>query len=192
MKRLCVTATALAVLIGGVAAGPASAHQRGGLWGVYDENLRSAKYIDLTHTITPNIPVWTGSARRRSRPAVDPGDRAGLHLCQGRLRGDALRAHDRPARHATRSAGALGAGIPRDRRAAANLRRTAARRDLDRPAGRAGPRLPPANRRHPAFEQASTGASRRERRLRPLRLVEGLARSRARDPDASPACRSTH
>ncbi|MFN8060311.1 MAG: cyclase family protein [Vicinamibacterales bacterium] len=30
------------------------------LWPVYDERLQHAKYIDLTHTITPAIPVWKG------------------------------------------------------------------------------------------------------------------------------------
>ncbi|MBS1089324.1 cyclase family protein [Gluconobacter wancherniae] len=32
------------------------------LWSVYDQALAGAKYIDLTHTITPNMPVWTGFA----------------------------------------------------------------------------------------------------------------------------------
>jgi len=31
-----------------------------GLWPVYDRWLAKAKYIDLTHTITPSIPVWEG------------------------------------------------------------------------------------------------------------------------------------
>jgi len=31
-----------------------------GLWKVYDEFLAHAKYVDLTHTIAPNIPVWKG------------------------------------------------------------------------------------------------------------------------------------
>src|SRR6187200_1552368 len=31
-----------------------------GLWQVYDQTLKSAKYIDLTHTITPTVPVWKG------------------------------------------------------------------------------------------------------------------------------------
>ena len=30
------------------------------LWKVYDTYLRGAKYVDLTHTITPSIPVWSG------------------------------------------------------------------------------------------------------------------------------------
>jgi kynurenine formamidase len=30
------------------------------LWTVYNTYLRGAKYVDLTHTITPSIPVWSG------------------------------------------------------------------------------------------------------------------------------------
>jgi hypothetical protein len=32
------------------------------LWGVYLQTLRDAKYVDLTRTITPKIPVWAGFA----------------------------------------------------------------------------------------------------------------------------------
>ncbi|WP_394890442.1 cyclase family protein [Mesorhizobium sp. AaZ16] len=38
---------------------PAAAEE-GGLWKVYDEGLKGAKYIDLSHTITPKMPVWVG------------------------------------------------------------------------------------------------------------------------------------
>lgn len=30
------------------------------LWQVYQQSLKGAKYVDLTHTITPTIPVWAG------------------------------------------------------------------------------------------------------------------------------------
>jgi len=30
------------------------------LWQIYNTALRRAKYVDLTHTITPTIPVWKG------------------------------------------------------------------------------------------------------------------------------------
>lgn len=40
-------------------AGPALA-QAPGLWGVYDEAFKGAKYIDLSHVVTPTIPVWPG------------------------------------------------------------------------------------------------------------------------------------
>lgn len=43
-----------------------------GLWQVYDESLKGAKYIDLTHTITPSIPVWKGFARSTFGPALNP------------------------------------------------------------------------------------------------------------------------
>src|SRR5215208_2791863 len=42
------------------------------LWGVYDRALVKAKYIDLTHTITPNMPVWSGFGPSVFRPAVNP------------------------------------------------------------------------------------------------------------------------
>ena len=43
-----------------------------GLWEVYDRSLRSAKYIDLTHTVTPTIPVWKGFGASKFAPAVNP------------------------------------------------------------------------------------------------------------------------
>ncbi|HYM17954.1 MAG TPA: cyclase family protein [Micropepsaceae bacterium] len=46
--------------------------QTDGLWKVYDESLRQAKYIDLTHTITPDIPVWAGFSPSKFTPAIDP------------------------------------------------------------------------------------------------------------------------
>lgn len=30
------------------------------LWEVYNSTLKKARYVDLTHTITPSIPVWAG------------------------------------------------------------------------------------------------------------------------------------
>jgi kynurenine formamidase len=40
-------------------AAPAAADEPG-LWSVYDTALKGAKYIDLSHVITPTIPVWPG------------------------------------------------------------------------------------------------------------------------------------
>lgn len=42
------------------------------LWGMYDQFLKSAKYIDLTHTVTPDIPVWKGFGPSKFGPAVNP------------------------------------------------------------------------------------------------------------------------
>jgi kynurenine formamidase len=47
---------------------PASAD----LWQIYDQTLQHAKYIDLTHTITPQIPVWKGFGPSTFGPTVNP------------------------------------------------------------------------------------------------------------------------
>jgi kynurenine formamidase len=49
--------------------GPA---QGTGLWKLYDQTLSKARYIDLTHEIAPNMPVWTGFGPATFSPAVDP------------------------------------------------------------------------------------------------------------------------
>ena len=53
----------------------ASAPAAPGLWGLYDQSLRSAKYVDLTHTITPSIPVWKGFGPSKFGQSVDPKTR---------------------------------------------------------------------------------------------------------------------
>ena len=42
------------------------------LWKVYEDSLKGAKYVDLTHTITPSTPVWAGFGRSRFLPTVNP------------------------------------------------------------------------------------------------------------------------
>src|SRR5258708_7046380 len=65
-----IPATAAPAAAGPVSAtGPVSAP---GLWKVYDEFLAHAKYVDLTHTIAPNIPVWKGFGPSKFAPAVNP------------------------------------------------------------------------------------------------------------------------
>ncbi len=43
-----------------------------GLWPVYEHSLKHAKYIDLTHTLTPHIPVWHGFGPSTFGPALNP------------------------------------------------------------------------------------------------------------------------
>jgi kynurenine formamidase len=43
-----------------------------GLWALYQQSLKSAKYIDLTHTITPTIPVWHGFGPATFGPTLNP------------------------------------------------------------------------------------------------------------------------
>lgn len=42
------------------------------LWQVYDQYLKKAKYVDMTHTITPSIPVWAGFGPAKFGPTVNP------------------------------------------------------------------------------------------------------------------------
>jgi kynurenine formamidase len=51
---------------------PATASAQSDLWRVYNQTLRKARYIDLTHPITPNQPVWKGFGPATFRPTVDP------------------------------------------------------------------------------------------------------------------------
>ena len=43
-----------------------------GLWSIYDQLLKNAKCIDLTHTLTPSIPVWKGFDNSTFGPALNP------------------------------------------------------------------------------------------------------------------------
>ena len=58
---------ALALFVSGC-----SSAQPASLWEVYDQSLRSAKYIDLTHTISPAIPVWKGFGPSSFSASSDP------------------------------------------------------------------------------------------------------------------------
>ena len=52
----------------------ASASTAHGLWSIYEHSLKRAKYIDLTHTLTPSIPVWKGFGASTFGPALNPED----------------------------------------------------------------------------------------------------------------------
>lgn len=67
LTRSLLLASALAALPA-LAAETASSDL--GLWQVYNEHLRQAKYIDLTHAFSPTQPVWPGFAPARFKPAV--------------------------------------------------------------------------------------------------------------------------
>jgi kynurenine formamidase len=42
------------------------------LWRIYEESLKKAKYVDLTHSITPSIPVWAGFGPSKFSRTFDP------------------------------------------------------------------------------------------------------------------------
>src|SRR5258708_188290 len=77
--RRSVAAIAVAVLVTvGVAAWLPAHAQDNGLWSVYENSLKRAKYVDLTHTITPNIPVWAGFGKSSFAPAKAGANVEGL------------------------------------------------------------------------------------------------------------------
>ena len=70
MRRSLIAATIVAVLTAAGAAGASAAEPS--LWQLYDQSLKGARYVDLTHTITPSIPVWAGFGPSQFAPAVNP------------------------------------------------------------------------------------------------------------------------
>jgi kynurenine formamidase len=72
MKRLCALVSVLAMIVTGLAAVPAAAKPNPGLWGLYRDGLRGARYINLSHRLTPQIPVWKGFGPSFFGPALNP------------------------------------------------------------------------------------------------------------------------
>jgi kynurenine formamidase len=60
---------ALVAMCGAMATFDANAAEGTSLWPVYEQALKGAKYVDLTHTIKPDIPVWAGFAASTFAPA---------------------------------------------------------------------------------------------------------------------------
>lgn len=50
----------------------AQANPQPSLWQVYQQSFKSAKYVDLTHLITPSMPVWAGFASPKFSPSINP------------------------------------------------------------------------------------------------------------------------
>ena len=74
MNRLLTLVAGVAIvaaLAGRFAAEPAVA-PAADLWRLYETSLRKAKYVDLTHTITPSVPVWAGFGASTFGQAVNP------------------------------------------------------------------------------------------------------------------------
>lgn len=51
---------------------PARAADNKSLWSVYNQYFKTAKYVDLTHTIAPKIPVWAGFGPSKFEPTLNP------------------------------------------------------------------------------------------------------------------------
>ena len=73
-SRLIPSLAAVFIIGTAMIPGNGDAAEANGLWGVYESVLKGAKYVDLTHTITPNIPVWAGFAASTFAPATAGSD----------------------------------------------------------------------------------------------------------------------
>jgi kynurenine formamidase len=72
MRSWKLAAVAALVLIAVTPAAASAKRTSPDLWQVYNRAFTGARYIDLTHEITPNIPVWKGFGGAVFSPAVDP------------------------------------------------------------------------------------------------------------------------
>ena len=120
VRLALLAACALAALTASAASAGAFAQPRGqsshaqghSLWKVYDHVLRQSKYIDLTHTITPSIPVWAGFGPSTFMPASDPTTGEPYTYAESGFEATAYMLADRSARHAARPACTLGTRVP--------------------------------------------------------------------------------
>jgi kynurenine formamidase len=64
-----VTSVSIGMLAGNTMRSPRSDQP---LWDVYEHSLRNAKYVDLSHTISNDMPVWAGFGSPTCFPAYDP------------------------------------------------------------------------------------------------------------------------
>ena len=83
LRSIVVAAAVVALTAGAYALGSARSMSAGSarasepaaaasLWSVYDRVLRRARYIDLTHAVTPHSPVWKGFGASVFKPAINP------------------------------------------------------------------------------------------------------------------------
>ena len=69
--RKIVASVCAALLLAGCG-GADGAGAKTGLWQLYQDQLAGAKYIDLSHVIAPDIPVWYGFGPSHFGQSVDP------------------------------------------------------------------------------------------------------------------------
>lgn len=72
MMRRLAAVVPLALALAGCGGAQERAAVSDDLWQVYQDHLAGAKYIDLTHVITPDAPVWHGFGPSKFGRSVDP------------------------------------------------------------------------------------------------------------------------
>jgi kynurenine formamidase len=66
------TSLLLLVLAAAIPVGTAHAARQSALWSAFDQTFAKARYIDLTHTLTPGGPVWKGFGPATFSPTLNP------------------------------------------------------------------------------------------------------------------------
>jgi kynurenine formamidase len=82
LRTVVATTAVLAAIAGAYALGSSASGDRGSaraarsgqqsLLDVYQRVLRHARYVDLTHTITPHSPIWKGFGPSAFKPSLNP------------------------------------------------------------------------------------------------------------------------
>lgn len=72
MKKLGILVLGIISLVAWITIAVAEPRPESSLWQVYQQSFKQAKYVDLTHTIAPNIPVWSGFSASKFSPTINP------------------------------------------------------------------------------------------------------------------------
>ena len=72
MKKIMISGLFLSftILLSSCAVSPAK--NKVDMWQAYDQFFKNAKYVDLTHAISPSMPVWDGFGQPVFSPAINP------------------------------------------------------------------------------------------------------------------------
>ena len=194
LRSLAAVGLVASVVVAGTAGLIRPAHSRSapiapdapGLWRVYEQSLKGAKYIDLTHTLTPSIPVWKGFGPAKFGPTINPETgqpytyaKDGFEATRYELATDQFGTQLDPPAHWAPEYPAIDE-LPAD------LRGAAAGGHLDRGAGRQATGLSPAGRRHRAWESSHGRIPAGSVVMVRSDWSKDMARSRARDAPAFP------
>lgn len=185
------------VAIGAVMIPSGDAAERDGLWAVYESALKGAKYVDLTHTITPDISVWAGFAASSFAPATAGSDiegfakkgdiytyaTHGFEATEYTLRTDQLSTQLDPPAHWAPEYPAIDE-LPASYAIRPLVVISMVEQFEDQP------QLPSAGRRHRSLGKDAWAHPGRLRRVCAVRLVEGLARSQTRHLEGVPGRRT--
>ena len=75
MRRIVWIGVFVSLLVSLIGCGHTS--KQTGLWEMYESQLKSCKYVDLTHAFSPTIAVWPGFGNAKFKPTTAGADMPG-------------------------------------------------------------------------------------------------------------------